>query len=218
MARFGVNDAEKYGGQGGAGYFSLKNDKDTARVRFLFDSIEDVEGYAVHQVEIDGKKRYVNCLREYGQPISDCPFCAAKMFTSAKYFVPVYNIDEDRNQTWERGKKFGGKLTSMCARYPHLMTHIFEVERNGKAGDTATTYEIYEVDHTPDVTMEDFEVPEILGTVVLDKTAEEMEYFLECGEFPSEDGAPVRRRGSERTEPERGAGRRTPAGGRREAF
>ena len=225
MARFGVNDADKYGGQGGAGYFSLKNDKDTARVRFLFDSIEDVEGYAVHQVEIDGKKRYVNCLREYGQPISDCPFCAAKMFTSAKYFVPIYKIDEDRNQTWERGKKFGAKLSSMCARYPHLMTHVFEIERNGKAGDTATTYEIYEVDHDPDVTMEDFEVPEVLGSIVLDKSAEEMEYFLDYGEFPSDDegGAPVRRRPAERTErgsagATRSEGRRTPAGGRRETF
>jgi hypothetical protein len=219
MARFGVNDADKYGGQGGAGYFSLKNDKDTARVRFLFDSIEDVEGYAVHQVEIDGKKRYVNCLREYGQPITDCPFCAAKMFTSAKYFVPIYNIDEDRNQTWERGKKFGAKLSSMCARYPHLMTHVFEIERNGKAGDTATTYEIYEVDNDPNVSLEDFEVPEVLGTIVLDKSPEEMEYFLDYGEFPSDDKPAVRRRGSERTErePER-TGRRTPAGGRRETF
>ena len=219
MARFGVNDADKYGGQGGAGYFSLKNDKDTARVRFLFDSIEDVEGYAVHQVEIDGKKRYVNCLREYGQPITDCPFCAAKMFTSAKYFVPIYNIDEDRNQTWERGKKFGAKLSSMCARYPHLMTHVFEIERNGKAGDTATTYEIYEVDNDPNVSLEDFEVPEVLGTIVLDKSPEEMEYFLDHGEFPSDDKPAVRRRGSERTErePER-TGRRTPAGGRRETF
>lgn len=223
MARFGVNDADKYGGQGGAGYFSLKNDKDTARVRFLFDSIEDVEGYAVHQVEIDGKKRYVNCLREYGQPISDCPFCAAKMFTSAKYFVPIYNIDEDRNQTWERGKKFGAKLSSMCARYPHLMTHVFEIERNGKAGDTATTYEIYEVDNNPDVTLEDLDVPEVLGSIVLDKSVEEMEYYLDYGEFPSDDegGASVRRRPAERTErgsASRTEGRRTPAGGRRETF
>jgi hypothetical protein len=217
MARFSVNDADKYGGQGGAGYFSLKNDKDTAKVRFLFDSIEDVEGYAVHQVEIDGKKRYVNCLREYGQPITDCPFCAAKMFTSVKYFVPLFNLDEERYQTWERGKKFGAKLTSMCARYPHLVSHVFEIERNGKAGDAATTYEIYEESDDPNVTMEDFDVPEVLGTIVLDKTADEMQEFLDYGSFPSEaNEAPVRRRPSETTN-DRGS-RRTPATGRRETF
>ena len=223
MAKFNVNDADKYGGQGGAGYFSLKNDKDTARVRFLFDGIEDVEGYAVHQVELDGKKRYVNCLREYGQPISDCPFCEAKMFTSAKYFIPLYNIDEDRIQTWERGKKFGNKLTSMCARYPHLVSHEFEIERNGKANDTGTTYEIYEVGDDPNVTLEDFEVQDALGTIVLDKSADEMRHYLDYGVFPSEDDdEPVRRRGSERSErssaPAERTGRRTPAGGRRETF
>ena len=74
MARFNTETAEHYGGNGGAGYFSLKNDKDVAQVRFMYNSIDDVEGYAVHQVEIDGKKRYVNCLREYNQPIDTCPF------------------------------------------------------------------------------------------------------------------------------------------------
>ena len=51
MARFNTQTAEKYGGQGGAGYFSLKNDKDVARVRFMYNGVDDVEGYAVHQVE-----------------------------------------------------------------------------------------------------------------------------------------------------------------------
>lgn len=219
MARFGVNDADKYGGQGGAGYFSLKNDKDTAHVRFLFDGIDDVAGYAVHQVEIDGKKRYVNCLREYGQPISDCPFCEAKMFTTAKYFVPIYNIDEDRMQTWERGKKFGGKLTSICARYPHLVSHVFEIERNGKAGDQGTTYEIYETDENPEVTMEDFDVPEVLGSLVLDKSPDEMRYYLEKGVFEDSDNSSVRRRSSDysRNSDDRSTGRRTPSN-RREAF
>jgi hypothetical protein len=76
--RVSVDDAEKYGGQGGGGYFSLKDDGDTARVRFLYDSIEDVEGYCVHEVEIGDKKKYVNCLREYGDPVDKCPFCEAK--------------------------------------------------------------------------------------------------------------------------------------------
>ena len=77
MAKFNADTVDKYGGHGGAGYFSLKNDKDVARVRFLYNSADDIEGYAVHEVEIDGKKRYVNCLREYNQPLDTCPFCAA---------------------------------------------------------------------------------------------------------------------------------------------
>jgi len=213
MARFSVADADKYGGQGGGGFFSLKNDKDVARIRFLYEGIEDVEGLAVHQVEIDGKKRYVNCIREYGQPMDTCPFCAAKMFTTAKYFVPIYNIDEDRVQTWERGKQFGAKLSSICGRYPNLVSHQFEIERNGKPGDTNTTYEIFPVGDSDDTRVEDFEMPEVLGGLVLDKNADEMNYFLDYNEFP-EDGngreTPVRR-GSARNEEDTRSSRRTPA-------
>ena len=225
MARFGVGDADKYGGQGGAGYFSLKNDKDVARVRFLFNGIEDVEGFAVHEVELDGKKRYVNCLREYGQPMDVCPFCAARQATYVKYFVPLYNIDEDRIQTWERGKKFGAKLSSLCSRYPNLVSHTFEIERNGAAGDQQTSYEIYETGQD-DTTLENFdEFPDVLGTIVLDKSADEMSCFLNNGYFP--DGEATGGRQSNQPIVRRGGGsgdtRRTPSntganGARREVF
>lgn len=226
MARFNTETADRYGGQGGAGYFSLKNDKDVARVRFMYNSIDDVEGYAVHQVEIDGKKRWVNCLREYNQPIDTCPFCKEHMFTSAKLFIPLYNIDEDKQQVWERGKKFISKISSICARYPNVVSHVFEIERNGKKGETTTTYEIYEVDKD-DTTLEDLpEVTDPLGTIVLDKTADDMEFYLENGYFPPDgDDMPVRRRANnDESEDElpwnkddRGT-RRTPATSRRDRF
>ena len=205
MARFGIEQADNYGGQGGGGFFSLKNDHDTARVRFLYNSIDDVEGFAVHQVEIDGKKRWVNCLREYGEPVDACPMCKSGSFTTVKYFVPLYNVDTGAIVVWERGKKFGAKLSSLCSRYPNLVSHIFEIERVGAKGDTNTTYEIYEVG-SDDTTLEDFEIPNPLGTVVLDKTPEELEEFLDTGSF---DSAPVQRRGG------RDTGDR---GRRREAF
>lgn len=217
MARFNTETADKYGGQGGAGYFSLKNDKDTAQVRFMYNGIDDVEGYAVHTVEVDGKKRYVNCLREYNQPIDTCPFCREKMFTSAKIFVPIYNIDEGRVQFWERGKKFISKISSICARYPNVVSHVFEVERNGKKGDTATTYEIYPVSQD-DTTLEDLpEMSSPLGSVILDKSAEDMEYFLENEDFPSDGAeAPIRRRSTaEDDSDDRRGTRRTPANNRR---
>ena len=227
MARFNTETADKYGGQGGAGYFSLKNDKDVARVRFMYNSVEDVTGYAVHQVEIDGKKRYVNCLREYNEPKDKCPFCRENLYTTAKLFVPIYNVDTDRVQVWERGKKFISKLASICARYPNVVSHVFEIERNGKPGDTQTVYEIYEVEKD-DTTLEDLpEQNDVLGTLVLDKSAEDMEYFLDEGYFPPDgDSEPVRRRTARHEEDEppfeednRRGTRRTPAtSGRRERF
>ena len=107
------------------------------------------------------------------------------------------------------------KMTSLCSRYAtkgNLVNNVFEVERNGKPKDQKTTYEIYQID-TDDTELEDLpELPQILGGLVLDKTAEDMEYYLEEGQFPpteDEEEAPVRRRSSQ---PERrDTGRRTPA-------
>ena len=218
MARFKYDEADHYGGQGGAGYFRLKDDGDIARVRFMYESIDDVEGYAVHQVEVDGKKRYVNCLRSYNDPIDNCPFCREKKFQQAKLFIPLYNITEDKVQIWERGKKYFQKMSSLCARYDNLVSHEFEIERNGRAGDTKTTYEVYEVGKD-ETTLEDLpEIPQIIGGLVLDKSAEDMEAYLETGSFPPvgmDDDAPVRRRPDSNARSDYQArGRRTPAGGR----
>ena len=48
MARFNITEAEKYGGQGGGGYFSPKNSGDSARIRIMYNRYEGIEGYAVH--------------------------------------------------------------------------------------------------------------------------------------------------------------------------
>ncbi len=226
MGRFRADEAEHYGGQGGTGYFSLKNDKDVATVRFMYNSMDDVEGYAVHQVEVGDKKRYVNCLRNYNDPIDNCPFCRAKKFQTARLFIPLYNIDQDKVQVWERGKKFFAKISSICARYDNLVSHKFEIERNGRPGETTTTYEIYEVGQD-DTTLEDLpELPEIIGSIVLDKSADDMEFYLTNGYFPPDgDEAPVRRRSSRQEEEppfdedRRSGSRRTPAtSGRRDRF
>lgn len=205
MGRFRADEAEHYGGKGGAGFFGLKNDKDVAQVRFLYDSYDDVEGFSVHEVEVEGNTRYVNCLREdYNSPIDDCPFCAAKVPTRAKLFVPIYNIDEDKVQIWDRGKTFFKKLSSLAARYPDISSHVFEIERNGKPRDNKTTYEVYEVDHD-DLTCADLpECEDVLGGIILDKSADDMAFYLENECFPpdEDDEEPVRRRNSRREEPE----------------
>lgn len=217
MGRFSYEEADNYG-NGGSNFLTLKNDKDTVRVRFMYNFLEDIEGYAVHEVNVGDKKKYVNCLREYNEPKSVCPLCAENSTQKAKLYIPVYVEDEGVVKVWERGKTFFAKLSSLCTRYTDektpLVANVFEIERNGKAGDTKTTYEVYQLE-SDDTRLEDLpEVPEILGSIILDKTAEEMEEFLDTGYFP-EAGEPARRpsrrdEASDRRE-ERPVGRRTPS-------
>ena len=219
MGRFYANEADNYGGSGGSNFFSLKNDGDTAKVRFMYNSGEDVDGYAVHEIEVDDKKKYVNCLRSYNEPKSACPLCAANNFQKAKLYIPLYDIESGEVKFWERGKKFFQKMSSLCARFATadtpLVSHIFEIERNGKAGDTQTTYEIYEVD-CDNTTLEDLpEVPDVIGNIILDKSADDLAYYAENGYFPNKGGAPDRERRQSEDMP---TGRRTPSSRRTDRF
>ena len=220
MGRFNVKDTENYGGTGGAGFFSLKNDGDIARVRFMYNNINDVQGYAVHSIEGENnRKRNVNCLRDYDEPVEKCPFCANHMPQGVRFYIPLYDEESKTVKIWERGKKFASKLSAICSRYASedkpLVNWTFDIQRNGKAGDTQTTYEIFPVE-PDDTTLEDLpEVPEIIGGVVLDKSAEEMNYYLDNGNFKDENTFAKRSDSGSRND--RPVGRRTPAN-RRESF
>ena len=226
MARFTFDDVENYqqkSGNSNIGFFKLANDKDVATIRMLYNNADDIEGFSVHEVQINDKKRYVNCIRTYRDPIDDCPLCKSGNACKAKLFIPLYNEDAEQSQIWERGPKFFAKVSSVCSRYGKkpIVSQIFEVERNGKPHETATDYNFYRTDDpADDKTLDDFDMPKILGGLVIDATADDMEYFLDNGEFPpadSEDDTPRRSRREEEEErpTRRSEGRRTPARSRR---
>lgn len=228
MPRFSFEDADKYGSSGGSGvnFFQLKGDGDKAEVHLLGDDMNDFPGYAVHKVPIGDKYRYVNCLREAGAPVSDCPFCAEGKNdpdiskVHAKLFIPMYNCDTDEVQIWERGKTFFRDLASYCSHNPHTSKVITEIERRGAKGDTSTTYGLYALKDEDNFDIENVreDIPNILGDVILDKTAEDMKYYLRRGSFPadnsSSDDSGVVRRGSSRDDKppfNEGNERRTPS-------
>lgn len=188
MAKFKMDEADNYGSNGGGSFFSLKDDKDTARVRFLYNTIDDVDGYAVHQVKIGDKDRYVNCLRDYRDPIEKCPFCAAQLPVKPKLFIKLYNEDAGECQIWERGKTYFQRLASLASRYNPLVNEVVEIERSGKKGDKQTSYEFYPIENS-EVNLDDYECSEPLGTIILDKTADEMNEFLDTGSFPETEGS-----------------------------
>ena len=109
-------------------------------------------------------------------------------------------------------------MVSICSRYSNsdtpLCAHEFYIEKKKKKGDTSTTYEFFEVSKD-NTTLEDLpEVPNPLGGLVLDKSAEDMDFYLESGYFPpdgdDEDEQPVRRRESRDRDRDDAPRRRTP--------
>lgn len=207
MPRISVNDSENYQSSLNGEWFSLKNDKDVARVQFMMDNLDDLDVFACHKVKIGDKERYVDCLRTYDEPIDKCPFCAAGIPVKPVRFVIMYQHDDSKVKIWERGKNFIAKLQSLCNRYTPLSDYVFEIERNGKAGDMSTRYEIFPMDRVDPVDLTDIEKPELLGGLILEKDAEEMDVYLETGNFPAtEDAAPAEQPPARRGAP---ASRRT---------
>jgi len=236
MARFSGKDFDKYNyssNEKKTGFFQLKDDKATAKVRILYESADEIEGLSVHEVQIGDKRRYVNCLRSYNDPIDNCPFCQAKMKTYAKLYIPLYNEEAKQFQFWERGRTFYSKISGLVSRYKNIVSRTFEVERNGAKGDTGTDYSFYPFDDPDGTTIQDIlddlgfdEMPSPIGTIILDKSAREMEYYLDNGDFPEKAVETPRRskrvdeakedapfdEDEEQPAPRRG-GRRTPARG-----
>lgn len=167
---------QKYKSTGNNDFFYLKNDKDTAVVRFLYgDNEDELDWYIVHETEIGGKKRWVQCPET-----PDCPICASGDRPVLRLFLQLLDYTDNKVKTWERGQKFIGKLLSNMERYGKLNQRKFEIERNGAAGSTQTTYELFAMD--PDNPQE-ADLPnkqELLGpdSFIMQKTNEEMQAIV----------------------------------------
>jgi hypothetical protein len=233
MARLTGDNIEQFRSGGGGdfkkiNYFSLREDKETARIRLLYEGADDIEGYSVHRVKVGDWELPVNCLLEKDSPIDDCPFCRERYMKQARVYVPVYDEDAQEFKFWDRPNSFYGQLTGLCARYPNIVSQVFEVERSGEKGSNRPSYQFYPIGQPDGTTVNDIlddceldEMPNAVGTKILDKTADEMEYYIQHKEFPSKDSSdtPVRRRGSEQSEdrPAR-RGRGSEARGRGDRF
>lgn len=181
MGRMSMNNSGKFASQGNNDFFFLADDGDVASVRMLYDQPDgsDMDYYLVHEVEIDGKKRYVACnaLSDDGNSLhtDNCPLCQAGYKRLEKLFIQLYIPEEDSVKTWDRGRNFVQKIQTYINRYGSLVNYPIEIERKGKAGDSNTTYELFVMENDG-MTLEDFpEKQELLGTFILSVSYEDME-------------------------------------------
>lgn len=161
MAKFDYNEyanvqtTTNQRGKSKVGYFnSLKENGDTAIVRFAYQSPSEFDIVTIHKVQIDGKWRSISCLKGPYDPVDNCPLCKAGNKLNKKIYVKMleYVRDEQGNivpkaVVWERpaeGKNdFVKKLMSIIgAGYQDLSKYIFTIRRNGARGSLDTTYDV----------------------------------------------------------------------------
>ncbi len=185
MARIKASDFEQQKQNSNTGYFRLVDDGDTARVRFLYNTSDDIEMFSVYQVDVNGKKRWVNSLRNYNEPLEKCPFSRLSgVKLQNKLFIPIYNIDENCVQIWERGFTYQKKLEPIAKRFEPIYSAVVEISRSGRKGDKETTYNFFLEGRDDNFDISKVDVIDPLGTIILDKSYEEMEYYVNNGCFP----------------------------------
>lgn len=179
-------------------FFRLQNDGEEAVVRFAVDSLEDLEILTVHSIQVDGKYRKISCLRNPKDPIDNCPLCASGADIRQVAYIPLIRYESTSNgiqaisEIWERNAStYAYKIKGYLDNYGPLTNILCKVSRHGKAGDLKTTYDIipnlspqqFPPDSFP-VDVESFEEYRALGTVVMDKSFQEVVEFMNTGTFP----------------------------------
>ena len=187
-------------------FFSLKNNGEEAYVRFILDEPEkDMEILSTHEITVNSKKRKINCIKTNNDP-STCPFCANNEPTKTRIYLKLIEYGRDENgevkaspKVWERPFRFlmdSGLKGYMDDYGNELSSLIFKVSRSGEAGSSATTYPIRPVSPKLQQAMDPkcpldkslFDGYKALGTIVFDKTADEIKIYQTTGNFPQKTG------------------------------
>lgn len=180
-------------------YFSLRNDGDSAIVRFNIHGLSDIAVDSVHRVKTgDGKTRVVSCLRSTPHdPIDACPFCANGEPVAYRLFIPLVEYRQDDKggvelnpAVWEQGIKTRNSIKGLIEEYGDLTDSLFKITRHGAAGSKETSYSILPANpnvYKSDVFVRDlsaFEDPNYMNRFVMIKTPEEIAEFYQTGDFP----------------------------------
>lgn len=197
MAKISIEDLTDYTAGGGTrpSFFSLKNDGDFAICRVMHETPADFDIIVTHEVMVNNKRRKVSCLRTPKEPLTNCPLCAHGEAVQVRNFIHLLEYTEDENgnlvaepKVFERSRKWVERMTDLADEYKPLHKYVFKLKRIGKAGEQSTDYSF---NLQPNATTElypyyeeDLEYSSALGTIVAEKSPEELNYYLKSGNFP----------------------------------
>ena len=85
-------------------YFSIKNDRETKQVRFLYNTINDIYFDVVHEVTINNRTQTIQCLNGDGSNHAGCPLCQQGFDQIVKLYIPVLDLSDNKVKIWTRSK------------------------------------------------------------------------------------------------------------------
>lgn len=163
MSRITIREAETLSenSQKNYSWFQLKNDHDVKKVRLLVNTIDDIDAFVVHSIEINGRNKWVNCTRNNEtEPLDNCVYCKNGDKARVRVFLQLQDVETGELLIWDRSPQIIQILRSVVKRIngPIYQT-IIEVERVGKAGDPKTTYQFYPAERNERLSLGDLVKP-----------------------------------------------------------
>lgn len=211
MARINnYEESKQFEEQGNFDTFTLPDDGSSDKVQFLAASLNDILTYTTHEISALSKngreyKKKVGCLKHSSQdPAGVCPLCDSGSKIKLARYIPLYSHTEKKVLMWERGSRFiesnwNGLVQRLVSQGKDVRNTVIEVVRNGRKGDTNTTYSFYPMESIPPVDVSGIEVPDVDGFLIASWTALEMSTYITTGQQPSaapSDNSEVSRRPS----------------------
>lgn len=188
------------------GFFNLKNGEE-AIVRFAINSVEDFELYTVHPITV-GQASYpnrrVSCLRSNPKTdtVNMCPLCARGEKVQQRMYIKMIQYVNDNGRiipkavVWDRpAYSYAPQLKSYLDSYGPLSNIVCKIARQGEGLDTKYTImpnlnpQMYN-EQTYPKNFDDFADFNVLGSMVMDKTFDEVNQFIMTGSFPQREAAP----------------------------
>ena len=154
------SDFEKYSGnKGGNKYFSIK-DKESATVRFLYNTYDDINGIICHNVKVGDRYSLVACPREEGQPLDTCKYCSMENPNRPvlRVVIPLFNEGTNQIEYWVKSGQYVDGLRMFFDEVIKLGKPIasqqYIIKRDGSGLDTK--YAIIPTAVSDDKKAEDF--------------------------------------------------------------
>lgn len=163
-----------------ADFFSLKEDGESAKVRFVHGDSTDLDIFVVHKVLNEGKEKYILCLGPINQP---CPLCESICKPQMRLFITLDDLRDNKRKIWDRGKGEIPNMLEFITRYGNLNSIYYEIVRHGKKGDQKTTYQFFPI---PEPTGMPEQAPResLVSTgFLLQKTSEELKDLVATGKI-----------------------------------
>lgn len=130
----------------GGKYFSLKNGEE-ARVRFLYDNLNEIYQLWVHEFTTPPYPQYATiiCPSQGDGRSENCKWCASGAPRSNKVIVGLYNLETNEVQYWKRAAGYVQQnivplLEEVSKLNQPIASQVYKIKRNGDS--LQTTYAI----------------------------------------------------------------------------